>query len=70
MNRYLVQANLLKICYVFNVYSAKDAIIAAQTHIFEHKPTLWERVKDCEWLATSDLPPVDDSQPIVEFYND
>lgn len=68
--RYLVTANLLKICYVYNVNSYQEAIIAAQTQVFEHKPTLWERVKDCEWLATDDLPPVDDSQPVVEFYND
>lgn len=66
MRTFVVSANLLKVCFVHNVASARDAIIAAQTHVFEHKPSLWEEVKDAEWLADSDIH-VDPSQPIVEF---
>lgn len=69
MKRFLVTANLLKVCYVYNVETAQEAIIAAQTQVFEHKPTLWERVQDCEWLATANIPPNFD-EAIVEFYND
>ncbi len=65
--RYLVSANLLNVCYVHNVQSPREAIIEAQTHIFEHKPRLWENIKDAEWLANHDIPPLDDTKAIVEL---
>jgi hypothetical protein len=67
MQRFLVSANLLNLAYAHNVQSAKDAIIEVQSHIYEHKPNLWDKVKDAEWLATSDIPPVDETKAIVEL---
>lgn len=70
MKTYLVSANLLKVAMVHNVSCSKDAIIECQTHLWDHKPTLFERLKDAEWLATADIPPVDPLKVVVEFIHD
>lgn len=63
---YLVTANLVEVAIVHNCDSHRQAIQEAQAAVWQYRPKLWEQLKECEWLASTDIPP-QPTKPLVEL---